>query len=71
MNEGIKNDALDAARSIALPSRLAMKIGKAVTGFDFILFDWLAYVEQRVIDAIMDPKERYLIINVPPRRQGI
>jgi len=67
MNEGIKNDALDAARSIALPSRLAMKIGKAVTGFDFILFDWLAYVEQRVIDAIMDPKERYLIINVPPR----
>ena len=67
MNEGIKNDALEAARSIALPSRLAMKIGKAVTGFDFVLFEWLAYVEQRVIDAIMDPNERYLIINVPPR----
>lgn len=67
MNQTIADDALDAARSIALPSRLAMKIGKAVTGFDFVLFDWLRYVEERVIEAVMDPNERYLIINVPPR----
>lgn len=59
--------AVDHAKDIALPSRLAMKIGKSVTGFDFVLFQWLAYVEQRIIEAVMDPKERYLIINVPPR----
>lgn len=57
----------DHLRHIATPSRLAMAIGKQVTGFDFVLFKWLAYVERRILEAVMDPRERFIIINVPPR----
>lgn len=59
--------AADHLKDIATPSRLGMAIGKQVTGFDFYLFAWLAYVERRILDAILDPKERFIIINVPPR----
>lgn len=58
---------LDHARHIATPSRLAMAIGKRVTGFDFVLWNWLAYVERRVIDAILDKRSRFLIVNLPPQ----
>lgn len=63
----MSNVTFEHMRNIATPSRLAMAIGKRVTGFDFVLFKWLAYVEQRILDAVMDPNERFLIINVPPR----
>lgn len=61
------SNSADHLRDIATPSRFAMKIGKRVSGFDFEMFEWLAYVERRILDAVMDPKERFIIINVPPR----
>lgn len=64
-------------RDIATPSRLAVaKVGpvgaeqglcESVTGFPFELYTWLRYVEQRILEAVMAPEKRYLIINVPPR----
>ena len=58
---------IDHLRRIATPSRLALEIGKKVTGFDFELYHWLEYAEQRILDAIMDPHERFILLNVPPR----
>ena len=58
---------IDQIRKMATPSRLAVAIGKKVTGFDFELFYWLQYAEQRILDALMDPVERFIILNVPPR----
>lgn len=58
---------LSHMRNIATPSRLGKTIGKQVLGFDFELFRWLAYVEAKVVEAILDPNERYIIVNVPPR----
>lgn len=64
-------------RDIATPSRLAQaKVGpvgaqqelcEAVTGFPFQLWGWLRYVEQRILEAMMSPQKRYIIVNVPPR----
>ena len=58
---------IEHMRRIATPSRLAMEIGKKVTGFDFELFHWLEYAEQRILDAVMDTERRFIILNVPPR----
>ena len=56
------------ATKIALPSRIGQSIGKQVWGTPYVIYPWLAYAEQRVIDAIMDTEhERYIIINAPPQ----
>ena len=54
-------------REVATPSRLGMKIGKRVTGFDFELYMWLRYAEQVILRAIMCPEQTFVILNVPPR----
>lgn len=58
---------LDLASRIALPSRIGQTIGQQVWGEPYIVFPWIAYMEQRVVEAILDTThERYLIINAPP-----
>lgn len=60
-------DITHAAR-IALPSRVGQHIGQQVWGAPYIVFPWIAYMEQRIIEAIMDTEhERYIIINAPPQ----
>lgn len=54
-------------RRIATPTRLAASLSKRVTGIDFIMFHWLEYVERKILEAVMDPNDRFLIINLPPR----
>lgn len=53
---------------IALPSRVGQCIGQEVFGEPYVMFPFVAYAEQRIVDAIMDTDhERYLIINAPPQ----
>lgn len=58
---------LDLLSKMATPTRLGRYACKSVAGFDFEVFDWLLHVEERVLDAILDEKQRFLIINIPPR----
>lgn len=59
---------LDLASRIALPSRIGQTIGQQVWGEPYIVFPWIAYMEQRIVEAILDTThERYLIINAPPQ----
>lgn len=53
---------------IALPSSIGLHYGAQLWGDPWIRFPWIEYMEQRVVDAIMDTtNERYLIINAPPQ----
>lgn len=59
---------VEHARRISLPSRVGQHIGQQVWGEPYIVYPWLAYAEQRIVDAILDTEhERYLIINAPPQ----
>lgn len=56
------------AKRIALPSKVGQAIGKEVFGEPYVVFPWLAYAEQRIVDAVMDTShERYIILNCPPQ----
>lgn len=55
-------------KRIALPSLVGRFIGKQMWGAEWIAYRWLQYVEQRVIEAILDEThERHVIINCPPQ----
>lgn len=59
---------LDLVKRIALPSSIGQYIGKQVWGAPYEIYKWLAYAEQRIVDAIMDEdNERYIIVNAPPQ----
>lgn len=61
-------DAADHARAIALPSLVAVKLGKEIFGAPYVIYPWIAYMEQRVLDAIGDEShERIIVINAPPQ----
>lgn len=49
------------------PSRLGITIGKEFMGKPYRPFPWLLHVESRILDAITDPNERFLIVNIPPQ----
>jgi predicted phage terminase large subunit-like protein len=62
------SDELAQARRIALPSRVGQYLGRQVWGEPYIVFPFVAYAEQRIVDAILDTtRERYIIINAPPQ----
>lgn len=62
------NEAADLARIIALPSLVASHIGEEVFGEPYVIFPWIAYIEQVIVDAILDTAhERYIVINAPPQ----
>ncbi len=62
------NSDIEHAKRISLPSRVGQHIGKKVWGEPYVVFPFIRYAEQRIIDAIMDTShERYLIINAPPQ----
>ena len=53
---------------LALPSKVGQYIGKEVWGHDYEVYPFIAYAEQRIIDAILDAEhERYVIVNAPPQ----
>ncbi len=53
---------------MALPSSIGRHFGKQIWGVEWVLYQWIRYVEQRVMDAIADESnERYIIINAPPQ----
>lgn len=59
---------VDHLRRMALPSFVGMDIGREFWGADWIPYPWVQYVEQRVLDAILDEThERYVIVNLPPQ----
>lgn len=54
--------------AIALPSLIGRAKGKEIFGEEYVIYPWIAYMEQRIIEAIMDEThERYLVINAPPQ----
>lgn len=62
------NAELDHLRRIALPSKVGQHIGQQLWGEEYVVYPWIAYMEQRIVDAIMDnTRERYLIVNAPPQ----
>jgi predicted phage terminase large subunit-like protein len=54
-------------KDIATPSRLAAKLFPFMYGTSFHFASWIAYAERRIIDAIMSPEQRFIMLNVPPR----
>lgn len=61
-------DELKHLRKIALPSSIGQHYGKQIFGHEWVLYPWIQYMEQRVVDAILDDThERYIIINAPPQ----
>lgn len=54
-------------KDIATPSRLAAKLFPFMYGTSFHFASWIAYAERRIIDAIMSPEQRFVMLNVPPR----
>lgn len=52
---------------MATPSRFATSVSKEYMGVQYVPFPWILHVENRVLDAIADPAERFIILNVPPQ----
>lgn len=52
---------------MATPTRFAMSVSRDFMGIDYQPFPWILEVEKRVLDAIADPLERFIILNVPPQ----
>jgi len=53
---------------MALPSSVGQYIGPQVFGEPYVMFPFVKYAEQRIVDALLDiDHERYIIINAPPQ----
>lgn len=53
---------------MALPSKVGQYIGKEMWGHEYEVYPFIAYAEQRIVDAILDTEhERYVIVNAPPQ----
>ena len=51
-----------------LPSRIGIAYGKQLFGEEWVFYPWLKYVEQRILDAVLDDtRERHIIVNAPPQ----
>lgn len=55
------------AGATLLPTRLGRKIAKDVWGIKFRNARHLRYIEQRIVPALMDPEQRFIMVNTPPR----
>lgn len=58
---------LELWEKIATPSRFATTVGKEFLGVPYIAYPWVLEVERRLMEAVMDPEERFIILNVPPQ----
>lgn len=64
----MSSSPLEHAKKIALPSSVGRTIGREFWGVDWVLYKWLAYMEQRIVPAIRDrTRENYFIVNAPPQ----
>lgn len=61
------SDLEDHARQIALPSRLAQVVSKEVTGYQWAPAPHLLKWEELIVDAVLDPEQRFVRLNAPPR----
>lgn len=52
---------------MATPTRLGVTVGKEYLGRPYVVYPWTSYVERRVLDAVVDPEPRFIILNVPPQ----
>lgn len=61
-------DEVDHLRRIGLPSMVGQHLGHRIWGEPYIVFPWIAYMESRIVEAILDQtRERYIIVNAPPQ----
>ena len=60
-------EQLDALSRIATPTAVGLQLNKQALGFDYTVPPHIAYIERRVLDAVLDPKPRFLIVTMPPR----
>lgn len=61
-------DVAGHAADISLPSLVAVRLGREIFGAPYVIYPWIAYMEQRVIEAILDEThERIIVINAPPQ----
>lgn len=59
---------LDLLRVISLPSKIGQYIADDVWGEPYVVYPWIEYMEQRIIEAVMDKThERYIMIAAPPQ----
>ena len=54
-------------QKIATPTRFAVTVSKEFMGAQYVPYPWILAVEKRVLEAIADPKQRFIILNVPPQ----
>lgn len=52
---------------IATPTAVGLALGKRNLGFPMAVPPHIAYVEQKVLEAIYDPRDRFIIVTMPPR----
>lgn len=58
----------ELASIISLPSKIGQYLGEAVYGDPYIVYPWVEYMEERIIEAVMDiTHERYIMIAAPPQ----
>lgn len=58
----------ELARIISLPSKIGQYLGEQVYGDPYVVYPWVEYMEQRIIEAVMDSThERYIMIAAPPQ----
>lgn len=54
-------------RVIATPSRIGVHIGGKEWGAPWVAYPWIELAERRIVEAVMDPDERFVMLNAPPQ----
>lgn len=54
-------------KKIATPIRLMQHVAPTILGYEFAAPEFLLYAENRVLEAVMSPEQRFVMITVPPR----
>lgn len=63
----LDSDLEDHSKDIALPSRMAMAASKEITGYQWEPAPHLLKWEEVILDAVLDPRQRFVRLNAPPR----
>lgn len=54
-------------QQMATPTRFAMTVSKDFMGQQYVPYPWILWTEKKILEAIADPAERFIILNVPPQ----
>lgn len=63
MNEETRS----ALQRVATPTAVGFQLGRKALGFQMQAPPHVLYVERKVVEAIVDPAQRFLLVTMPPR----